>query len=254
MADAVRARSGIESFCRDSRSRLRFSARVIRRCALAWWLLVAPAAASSLFGTEPVIRDLQPRGGQRGKTFTLTIKGEGLAAGAEIITTLPGTVSRLATPRDVETPGIELAYLIQLPADAEVGAYPLRVHTADGLSNVLIFSVSDLPEVAEKEANDSAAQAQPITIPVAISGTLKGPDQDFFSFTAKARERLLLEVEARRIGSAIDPVLEVFDSTGRRIAENDDAPGLGVDARLELTFPRTGKYYVVVHDSKFSEQ
>jgi hypothetical protein len=254
MADAVRARSGIESFCRASRSRLRFSARVIRRCALAWWLLVAPAAASSLFATEPVIRDLQPRGGQRGKTFTLTIKGEGLAAGAEIITTLPGTVSRLATPRDVETPGIELAYLIQLPADAEVGAYPLRVHTADGLSNVLIFSVSDLAEVAEKEANDSAAQAQPITIPVAISGTLKGPDQDFFSFTAKARERLLLEVEARRIGSAIDPVLEVFDSTGRRIAENDDAPGLGVDARLELTFPRTGKYYVAVHDSKFSEQ
>ena len=49
-------------------------------------------------------------------------------------------------------------------------------------------------------------------------------------------------------------MIEVFDSAGRRIAENDDAPGLGVDSRLEVTFPKAGKYYVAVHDAKFSEQ
>ncbi len=230
------------------------SAGIIRRCRLTLGLLLVLAAAYPLPAAEPILKDLQPRGGQRGKTFTLTLKGEGLVAGADLITTIPGTVSRLAPPRDAETPDTELAYLIQLPANAAVGAYPLRVRTADGLSNVQIFSVTDLPEIPEKEPNDSITQAQPIMIPVAVGGKLKGPDQDFFSFTTKPGARLVIEVEARRIGSAIDPVLEVFDSIGRRLAENDDAPGLGVDSRLDMTFPKGGKYYVAVHDAKFSEQ
>jgi hypothetical protein len=216
--------------------------------------LMACAAASSIFGAEPMINDVQPRGGQRGKTFTLTIKGESLEAGADLITSLPCTITKLASPRDAETPNSELAYLIHVPDDDAVGAYPLRVRTAGGLSNVEIFAVSDLPEVAEKEPNDSIAEAQPVTLPVAVSGTLKGPDQDFFSFTATAHQRLVIEVEARRIGSAIDPAIEVFDSAGRLIAQNDDAPGLGVDSRLDITFPKAGKYFVAVHDSKFSDQ
>ena len=227
---------------------------VVRRIRLALPLLLALATAYPLAAAEPVVKGLQPRGGQRGKTFTLTLKGEGLVTGAELITTLPASISKLAPPRDLETPDTVLSYMVQLPADAAVGAYPLRVLTADGLSNVLIFSVTDLLEIPEKDPNDSIVQAQPISVPVVVSGTLKGPDQDFFSFTANARQRLVLEVEARRIGSAIDPVIEVFDSAGRRIAENDDAPGLGVDSRLEVTFPKAGKYYVAVHDAKFSEQ
>jgi pre-peptidase len=240
---------------RTSNPRLQLSGfGVVRYRRLALPLLLALTTAYPLAAAEPVVKDLQPRGGQRGKTFTLTLKGEGLVTGAELITTLPGTISKLAPPRDIETPDTVLSYLVQLPEDAAVGAYPVRVRTADGLSNVLILSVSDLPEIPEKEPNDSLEQAQPITVPIAVSGTLKGPDQDFFSFTANARQRLVLEVEARRIGSAIDPVIEVFDSTGHRIAENDDAPGLGVDSRLDLTFPKAGKYYVGVHDAKFSEQ
>ena len=64
----------------------------------------------------------------------------------------------------------------------------------------------------------------------------------------------MIEVEARRIGSAIDPAIEVYDSTSHVIAQNDDAPGLGVDSRIEVTFPQAGKYFVAVHDSKFSDQ
>ena len=82
------------------------------------------AAACPLLAVEPVLNDLQPRGGQRGKTFTLTLKGEGLAAGADLMTPLPCTITKLAPPRDAEMPGSELAYLIHLPDDAAVGAYP----------------------------------------------------------------------------------------------------------------------------------
>ena len=220
----------------------------------ATFLLIAWAAARPLLAIEPVLNDLQPRGGQRGKTFTLMLKGEGLSAGADLITSLPCTITKLAPRSDAEKPDSQLAYLLHVPDDASAGAYPLRIRTPGGLSNVQIFIVSDLQEVAEKEPNDSIADAQPIAIPLAVSGTLKGPDQDFFSFTAAAHQRLVIEVEARRIGSAIDPAMEVYDSAGHLLAQNDDAPGLGVDSRIDMTFPRAGKYFVAVHDSKFSDQ
>ena len=105
-------------------------------------------------------------GAQRGKTFTLTLKGEALESGAAVVTTLPATISRLAPPKDLQTPDSELLFLVQLPDDAPVGLYPIRVHTENGLSNVLIFSVGDLPEISEKVPNNSIDQAQPITIPV----------------------------------------------------------------------------------------
>lgn len=217
-------------------------------------LLISLAVASSAVAAQPVLKELQPRGGQRGKTFTLTMKGEGLAPGAEVITTLPGTLSRLAPPKDQEKPESELPFLVELPEDAPVGLYPLRVRTLHGLSNVLLFCVGDLPEAPEKEPNDSVAEAQAISGPVTISGTLKGPDQDFYRLRGRAQQRLVVEVEARRAGSAIDPVVEVLDPKGRRLALSDDAPGLGADARVEVTFPREGSYYVLVHDSKFSDQ
>jgi hypothetical protein len=83
---------------------------------------------------------------------------------------------------------------------------------------------------------------------------LRGPDQDYYRFTAKAGERLVLEVEARRAGSAIDPVIRVLDATGRELASNNDAVRLGVDARVEVGFSQAGEYYAVVHDARFRDQ
>ena len=87
-----------------------------------------------------------------------------------------------------------------------------------------------------------------------INGKLVGPDIDNYTFHAAAGQKLVFEVEARRAGSAIDPAIEIFDAAGHEIARNDDAPALGVDSRLEVTFPKAGDYRVAVHDSKFSDQ
>ena len=64
----------------------------------------------------------------------------------------------------------------------------------------------------------------------------------------------MFEVEARRCGSAIDPVLRILDGNGKQLARSDDAPGAGLDARIDFTFPREGNYYVEVHDARFSKQ
>ncbi len=218
---------------------------------LAFLLLGAPRTASA---AQPVLSGLEPRGAQRGKTFTLTLQGERLTPGAEFLSPLPGTISRLAPPKDGEKPGTRLPFLIQVGQDAPVGLYPIRVRTTEGLSNILLFSVGDLPEAVEKEPNDTASQANGIALPGTISGTFQGPDRDYFKFVSRASGRWVFEVEARRAGSAIDPVIEILDARGRRVAFNDDAPNLSADARLEVTLPLAGTYLVLVHDSKYSDQ
>ena len=92
-------------------------------------LLVILMVVPGLLAVQPELRELQPPGAQRRKTFTLTLKGEALESGAEVIKTLPATISRLAPPKDLQTPDSELLFLVQLPDDAPVGLYPIRVHS-----------------------------------------------------------------------------------------------------------------------------
>ncbi len=70
----------------------------------------------------------------------------------------------------------------------------------------------------------------------------------------KAGERRVIEIDARRAGSAIDPVIRVVDGSGKLVARSEDNPLLQLDARLDLTFAKEGFYYVEVHDARYSTQ
>lgn len=227
------------------------------------------ATTTAFSAAAPSLRELSPRGAQRGKMFTLYLRGEGLTQGAEVKTTLPAIFSRVTLTKDplAETnlfaaPNSVLPFLVTLRPDTPTGFYPIRVITPGGISNVLLFTVGDLPEIDEieskdpKQSNDSPVRAQKIPVPVTVNGTLDGADVDIdnYVFNAKAGQKLVFEVEARRAGSAVDPAIEIFDSAGRVIGRNDDAPGVGVDSRLEVTFAKAGPYRVSIHDSKYSAQ
>ena len=90
--------------------------------------------------------------------------------------------------------------------------------------------------------------------PVTVNGTLVGPDRDAYRFHADRGDQIVLEIEGRRVGSALDPVLRLLDSERRQLAFNDDALGLGADPRIEFVVPADGEYQVVVHDARFSQQ
>ncbi len=161
------------------------------------------------------------------------------------------------------TPGRSIAFLVEPKADVAPGVYPIRVESSRGISNVLLFTVGTFPEVTEAESlpyarpnrNDSIETAEPIQqSPVVVNGTLRGAERDVYRVYGKAGERRVFEVEARRCGSAIDPVLRIEDGNGKQLARSDDAPGANLDARIDFTFPREGNYYVEVHDARFSGQ
>lgn len=226
-------------------------------------LLGVAWAGGSALGAPPLIRELNPWGAQRGKAFVLTLVGSNLAPDSRIISSLPAAFTPLTVPDESgRKQGEELPFLVELKAEAPVGLYPLRLASPDGISNVLLFSVGAFPERIEKESalvvhqssNDRPEDGEWIEVPATVNGTLRGPDRDFYRFRAGKGQRLVLEVEARRAGSALDPVISVLDSQGNALARNQDAPGLGVDCRVEVSFPADGEYYALVHDARFSEQ
>ena len=137
-------------------------------------------------------------------------------------------------------------FLVEPHANLAAGVYPIRILTSEGISNVQLFTVGAFPEIPEDESqpgalpntSDNMEDAQPLPPPpFTLNGTLRGPERDMFRLSAKAGEKRVIEVEARRSGSAIDPLLEILDANGRVIARSEDEPLLGLDARVEIAFP-----------------
>ncbi len=225
--------------------------------------------ASSL-SAQPVITELQPRGAQKGKPFTLTLAGRNLGEGAKIQSTMPASFTLLTPDEPARVEGGPMpevgryaTFLVEPLADLAAGVYPIRVVTTEGVSNAQLFTVGAFPELTEDESrpgalpntSDNMEDAQTLPPPpFTLNGALRGPERDMFRLSVKAGEKRVIEVEARRCGSAIDPLLEILDANGRVIARNEDAPLLGLDARVEVSFPRSGDYYIVVRDSRFSTQ
>ena len=226
---------------------------------LSFTLSFIPNFVPSAFGAAPVLERLEPRGAQRGSAVKLTLSGIGLTSDAEILTTLPAGITHLTAPKEEGRAGREIPFLLEIGAEAPIDSFPIRVRTKSGLSNILLFTVGAFPESVEEESvaeiedplNDSPDTAQAVETPVVVNGTVSPSDRDLYRLRAKKGERLVIEVEARRIGSALDPALRVTDSAGNVIARNEDAPGIGVDSRVDVRFPDGGDYYVEVRDTKF---
>ena len=230
---------------------------------LAWMLAFMAQVA---LAAAPVITEIKPRGSEIGRPFTLTVVGRNIADGARLISTLPASLT-LVTPSQkpgtMMAPGRSVSFLVEPKTDAQPGVYPIRIETPAGISNILLFTLGTYPELTEEESqpysapnsNDLIETAEPVRqTPVVVNGSLRGPERDVYRIYGKAGERRVLEVEARRSGSAIDPVLRILDASGRQLARSDDSPGAGLDARLDFLFPKEGNYYVEVTDARFSAQ
>ena len=219
-------------------------------------LPILACAVGSLSAGGPTIARIDPPGGQAGTAVRLTLHGSGLDRKLTLHSKIPGTLTPLSAA------GAGKEYLLEIDRDAAVGAYPLQVESAAGLSNTRLFGISSFPESVEKEsalkrhlpANDTPSNAEFLEAPVTVNGTLAGADRDFYRLELSAGDVLTFEVEAQRLGSAIDPVIAVSDAEGNPVARNNDAAGIGVDARLRLQAAKSGTYFVTVHDARFSAQ
>ncbi|HWQ35027.1 MAG TPA: hypothetical protein VNQ79_19435 [Blastocatellia bacterium] len=87
--------------------------------------------------------------------------------------------------------------------------------------NTLKLDAGRWPEIIESENNNSLAAAQPVQLPVTINGRIFSNEQkvadDYYRFTARKGQLLILEVAAQRFGSPLDSVIEVLDAKGQQI-------------------------------------
>jgi len=142
------------------------------------------------------------------------------------------------------------------PAADRLALRTIRVSRQGVSSNAMPFAAGDFPEIREAEPNDSALQAQRVAGPATINGRIDNPrDADYYVFHAKARQQLVMEVHARRLGSPLDSGLTLFNPQNRELAENDDfvdpASGMAThhaDARLVYKFPNAGDYVLRIRD------
>jgi hypothetical protein len=101
-----------------------------------------------------------------------------------------------------------------------------------------------VPEIREKEPNGNPGEGAQVALPAVINGQLKeSADVDIFLVDLADGETLSLLLVANNIlGVAMDAIIQVCDSRGFVLAQNDDERGL--DPQLAYTAKRTGMVQV----------
>lgn len=206
---------------------------------------------------EPKVILARPFGVVPGKTTKLTLRGLKLEKAKEVKINPKGSVKllkkgKVGVPQQMEAARVgdsEVEVEITLPQDTPGNDIELTVITPDGAKAVRKVILDRTPLVLEKEPNDSFKKAQSVKIGDTIQGSIsRNQDVDVFRFDAKAGDRVVIEVLAARLGSALDSVLTVYDAAGDIVATSDDIEG-STDSRLDLTLTKAGAYLISLSDA-----
>ncbi len=151
-------------------------------------------------GALPYITRYFPLGVRAGETTAVAVEGVNLGGIREL---------KIEAPKQA--------------GDWKTMPITLKENAALPLNKVRLV-VGDLPEILEQEPNNSVAQAEAVSFPVTINGHIDGgakpgeaSDEDYFRFRAGKGQQLTIDVEAARVGSPLDSVIEVLDAQGNAI-------------------------------------
>jgi hypothetical protein len=125
---------------------------------------------------------------------------------------------------DVQVAGVNLGEITGVKVKAADGAEPSsRVHVSVPLGagvplNSKSLVVGEFPEIVESGANDELTGANVVASPVTVNGRIEKPgDVDLVKFSAKKGQQLIIDVNARRLGSPLDSFIEIFDTAGQPV-------------------------------------
>lgn len=201
-----------------------------------------------------------PGGVKVGTTVEITVTGTDTEEPEKLLFAHPGLKGEYIAPpkevpdpkdpkKTVPAPKVNPAgphkFKVTASADVPPGLYDLRFVGKWGVSNPRAFAVSDLNEVAEKEPNNDVAEAQKVELGTVVSGVIANPtDVDYASFAGKKGQRVIVSCLASSIDSKAAPLVEVYDSGGRKLASNRNSRDN--DALVDVVLPTDGDYFVRV--------
>src|SRR5207247_11195358 len=168
-------------------------------------------------------------------TTTLTVFGEKLNGATALWTGFPAQVSRVSSDKTNGNTSGEVAFQLSVPKNVPIGIGAVQLATTNGVSNLHLIMIDDLPEVAESGTNKTIASAQELKLPVAVDGNCEELRFDYYKFKAKQGQRVSVEVVANRLGSPLDPVVRLLDASGKELVYCDDDPATASDSRFRFT-------------------
>ncbi len=152
---------------------------------------------------------------------------------------------------------------VTIAPNAAPGPREMRLQTAMGITNPMVFEVGALPEVQELEPNDPQAKSKlpkpdPLELPVLLNGQIMPGDVDRFAFRAAQGQKLVIETHARSLVPYLaDAVpgwfqaeLALYDAKGGELAFVDDFR-FDPDPVLLYEIPEDGVYELEIRDSIF---
>lgn len=164
---------------------------------------------------------------------------------------------------------------VVLDPDAPPGPRELRLASARGVSNPIVFHVGQLPEVLRKPMISANLQVlgkeelalrkrpddeveQSVSLPCTLNGQVASGEVNRYRFEGRAGQKLVIATEARSlipyIADAVpgwfQPVLTLRDASGREVAYNDDYR-FRPDPVLLVEIPADGEYLLSITDALF---
>lgn len=197
---------------------------------------------------------------EAGKTTKLILRGVKIEDISEIRLHEPkstgkviGKSKKVPVPNNANLSQVgdsEVEVEITLPSEVPGGTVPFSVVGPGGESKPhLLIVKDDTPIVMEKEPNDGFKNAQPLSYPCVVEGSIRqSQDVDVFRLDAKQGERLHIELQANRFGSPVDGTFTLYDDAARIVANADDS-ARSVDPILTLTVAKSGTYYLSLIDA-----
>ncbi len=193
-------------------------------------------------GAIPFVRSIYPMGGQQGTSFQAAVFGVNLP---------------------VDTIRIDK---LDLSAGSE-NTDGVITGTIDNLNKIPLvrpvkYTIESFPTVqADREAQKSSGQSIPI--PAVVFGKLPPGQAHCFTFEGKKDQKISCDITAQSLESTLDAELELLDSSGKIMAQNDDradskGPNFGLqthhsDPMFSVQLPSDGKYTVRVYGAYQTE-
>ncbi|MFT5465496.1 MAG: hypothetical protein ACI8UO_000591 [Verrucomicrobiales bacterium] len=198
------------------------------------------------------LQSISPRVAKAGKTIEVTVAGVNL----EDPTALHFSDSRIqAKPvlkpaEDLvpDPPAIPNRFEITVPADVPPAIYEVRTVGRFGLSTPRPFMVvaADSIEVTEDGDHSTRDTAAELPIGTALIGRIDSKAIDWYRFTAKKDQQLLIRLWAERLDSKMNGQLRIYDSSGREI--DHGRPTFGRDPLADFAAPADGDYFLALSD------
>ena len=215
----------------------------------------AQTTAEEMPKPKPEIKSVQPYWLPKGKTATFRVIGQDLApkgiqfANGKIAAKIL-KVEKLEPKTDEEKAKGNTALEIEVtaPEGLKADSYAFKLPHGGGVETPegRIYFDEALPEVEEKEPNNTLKKPQPLPpASVAVTGKLDNEGVDVFQITGKAGETVHIEILANRAGAGWEPVLRLRDP--RRVSVKV-AVDEGSDCAMDYKLPKGGPYTLEVFD------